>query len=201
MDRRFSPLRCVQARKPQAALVVGDILLGCVVIPTSAIAQQVYKWTDSNGQTHYSDHAPTDQAATTVNVPKTPPPKPAVTPEPLTALPYPTGDNGRSTPADPAVLARQREQSRAEAVARNKQADQELVDKCKAQRDTDCNQISEIKKREAIQNEPPPPKWRCVGIVPTCGFVDQTPPHTNSANTPPAANKKKSTSKYTIQDN
>ena len=67
MDRRLSLLGRVRARRPLAALAMAGILLGCIVIPASVIAQQVYKWTDSDGQTHYSDHAPTSQAAATVN--------------------------------------------------------------------------------------------------------------------------------------
>ena len=195
---------------------MAGILLGCAVIPASVIAQQVYKWTDSDGQTHYSDHAPTSQAAATVNVPKAPP-KPAVLPESTVILTpddrnnHPTGDNGYSTPGDPEVIARQREQWHAEVAARNnrgKPTDQELVSKCKAQRDTDCNQIDAIKKREAILNEPPPPKTTChfiPGMGQSCDTRNQAPawqpPHTNSVNILPPARKKNSTSKYTISDN
>jgi hypothetical protein len=195
---------------------MAGILLGCAVIPATVIAQQVYKWTDSNGQTHYSDHAPTGQTAATVNIPNAPP-KPAVTPQPTVVSTTndgnnnPTGDNGKITPGDPEVLARQREQWHATGAAMNnrgKPTDQELVTKCKAQRDTDCNRIGEIRKREAILNEPPPPKTRCrfiAGVGEWCDVRNQTPawqpPHTNSVNILPPATKKKTTSKYTIGNN
>jgi hypothetical protein len=178
------------------------------------IAQQVYKWTDSNGQTHYSDHAPTGQTAATINIPKAPP-KPAVTPQSTMVTNdgnnNPTGDNGKITPGDPEVLARQGERWHAAVAAMNnrgKPTDQQLVTKCKAQRDTDCNQIGEIRKREAILNEPPPPKTTChytAGVGDWCEVRDRTPawqpPHTSSVNILPPATRKKSTSKYTIDDN
>jgi hypothetical protein len=195
---------------------MAGFLLGCAVIPASVFAQQVYKWTDSNGQTHYSDHAPTSQTAATVKIPNAPP-KPAVTPPSTVDFTTddgnnnPTGDNGRSTPGDPEVIARQREQWHAEVAARNnrgKPTDQELVTKCKGQRDTDCNRIDAIKKREAILNEPPPPKTTCrfiSGVGQWCDTRNQAPawqpPHTNSVNILPPAAKKNSTSKYTINDN
>jgi hypothetical protein len=194
---------------------MAGILLGCALIPASVIAQQVYKWTDSNGQTHYSDHAPTGQTAAAVNIPKAPP-KPAVTPPSPVVLTTddgdnnPTGDNGKITPGDPEVLARQGEKLHATVAAMNnrgKPTDQELVTKCKAQRDNDCNRIDDIKKREAILNEPPHPKKRCSFIVGVGEFCDDRarppawqPPHTNSVNILPPATKKKSTSKYTISD-
>ena len=208
MDRRLSLVRRVRARNLSALMMAG-IFASCAMIPTSVDAQQIYKWTDSNGQTHYSDHAPTGQAATTVDVPTMPPPKPAVTLQPMMDLSTrdgtskPAGFNERSAPADPEVLARNQAQSHTEAAARKNQADKELVARCKSQRDTDCNQVDEIKKREAILNEPPPPRWRCYssfhGVPPSCEWVP--PPQTKSASTPPATKKKKSTSKYTIEDN
>lgn len=198
MDRLLALLRGVRARKPSAAPAMAGILLGCVTIPAHVIAQQVYKWTDSTGQTHYSDHAPASQTVTTVDIPKAPP-KPAGTSH--SSLGFST--NAGIALANPQVSATQGPKWRTLADmtkdAKPTPTDQELVAKCKAQRDTDCNQIGEIRKREAILNEPPPARWRCWGAVRSCEWV-APPPQTNSANTPPATKKKKSTSKYTIDD-
>src|SRR5262245_60744328 len=60
-------------------------MLVCLVTPALAAAG-VVKWTDANGQVHYSDHAPSDQKTQEVKTPPAPktlptPPKPDPEPE------------------------------------------------------------------------------------------------------------------------
>jgi hypothetical protein len=134
-------------------------------------AQQIYKWTDSQGQTHYSDHAPTDRAAATVNVPKTPasavrsvdPPvtKPRVARINVGTAFERDADPGESiTGPSPEEARRAEEEWHQSVAARGKPSDQSLVDKCNAQRNADCD-LQTIKKREEVLTAPPPMKVHC----------------------------------------
>jgi hypothetical protein len=208
MDRRLS--------RVSAVLALAATALSGVVLPASAVAQQVYKWTDGNGQTHYSDHAPTGQTAATVDVPRAPQGG-GVTP-PNNPNPYHSSPGYSGTSNSDVEATRQRERSNAEMAAQNKRADDALIAKCKAQRDTDCNQIDAIKKREAILNErrsctdsmdgsrrictftpaPPPPPVTRIERQPGGYSLPMTvlPPRP-----PPPVSKSSNAPKYTINDN
>jgi Domain of unknown function (DUF4124) len=56
----------------RGAVVLVVFAVGAVA-PQFGAAQQIYKWTDSQGQVHYSDHAESGQKTTTVAVPQAPP--------------------------------------------------------------------------------------------------------------------------------
>jgi hypothetical protein len=72
-------MRVVSRISGSAALVA---LVVFAVAPGIAAAQKVVRWVDSQGQVHYSDHAPPEARAEVVNdLPKTPP-VPAPAPEP-----------------------------------------------------------------------------------------------------------------------
>jgi hypothetical protein len=80
--------------------------------PAPATAQQLYKWTDEQGQVHYSDHAPAGQATTNVPLPKAAKvSKPAGGPS--TSPPYAADvdENGR-TPQQAAQAEAEREAMR-----------------------------------------------------------------------------------------
>jgi hypothetical protein len=160
------------------------------VIPTDVNAQQIYKWTDNSGQTHFSDHAPAEQTATTVHLPSAPPPKAASTPQPTVVYAPPENETEyyrqmahyteKYTPADPELVYRQQLQWHATVAARNNQgkpSDKDLVNKCKTQLDTDCNSISELKRREEVLNAPPPARQKCKLISGVGWWCDiQQPP-------------------------
>ena len=48
------------------------IMLGCfwLALAGSQAQAQIYKWTDQNGEVHFSDHAPSGQKTTTLDVPE-----------------------------------------------------------------------------------------------------------------------------------
>jgi hypothetical protein len=140
-------------------------LTACALVSTTATAQQIVKWTDEQGQVHFSDHAPPGQNATHVVVEKppksTPPPAPAdqqtqanssstrrwsTSHEPGEAAP--DSEAARRAAAAQAQQRRWDEQNKAAAAARQK-ADQDLIAQCKANRETYCNQSANaIRKQE-----------------------------------------------------
>jgi hypothetical protein len=139
-------------------------LLACALIPASASAQQVYKWTDANGQVHYTDQPPPDREAAPVAVDRSPPPPPPRTADIQQVAPshhrYP-GD--QSTPADNRSAADRRldainedyerrqvaARRDAETAARKKAADDAVIAACERAHDTQCNKGADfIKKRE-----------------------------------------------------
>src|ERR1051325_10591279 len=70
------------------------VILACALAPTSSFAQ-VFKWTDEQGQVHFSDHAPAGQAKTSVALPQVPKAsKPAVPPPPKVPPGYFVDDRG-----------------------------------------------------------------------------------------------------------
>jgi hypothetical protein len=140
-------------------------LLACALIPASGSAQQVYKWTDANGQVHYTDQPPPDRAAASVAVDKSPPPPPPRrTPENQQTARNEYESVGRpSAPADNRSGAdwriaainedyqrREAEARReAETAARKKAADDAVIAACERAHDTQCNKGADfIKKRE-----------------------------------------------------
>jgi hypothetical protein len=166
MDTRSTALQGRFDRK--ASWPAAMLLLSAVIIPGGASADQVYKWVDRNGETHYSDHPPADQSTTTVSVRKIAAPAPAA-PRSFSGVPSASAyaGNGVSGYGDPEVLRRSREQQQRMNTAtanQGKATDQQLIDACKAQRDTDCGRLDELRRREAVANAPPPMKSECITL-------------------------------------
>jgi hypothetical protein len=172
----------------RGAVVLVVFAVGAVA-PQFGAAQQIYKWTDSQGQVHYSDHAESGQKTTTVAVPQAPPAS-------SQAATYGTPN----TPPGPAGIMPQfvrnqqaENQYRAQRAAAAKQpaADEALVAKCKADRDTYCNNMSEIKRQQQLGNEPQPVRTRCENNYDAYGHSvgrrcwEQMPPATPSPAKPP----------------
>ena len=117
------------------------------------------KWTDEQGQIHFSDHAPPGQKASPVVVQKAPPsalPPTAVgsgvvgSRSQVNSAVSGPGDSeaGRRAAAFQAQQRRWNEQNKAAAAARLK-ADKDLIAQCKANRETYCNQSADgIRKQE-----------------------------------------------------
>ena len=60
-------------------ILTGSLLL---VLSTSAMASQIYKWVDDKGVTHFGAQPPQGQDATSINTATPPPRAPAPTPAP-----------------------------------------------------------------------------------------------------------------------
>lgn len=129
----------------------------CALVPMSATAQQIVKWTDEQGQIHFSDHAPPGQNATNVIVQKAPQGT-AVGPQTQgntymsgagrTSAPAPDSEAERRAAAAKEQQRRWDEQNKAAEAARLK-ADKDLIDQCKANRETYCSQSADgIRKQE-----------------------------------------------------
>ena len=138
-------------------------LLACALIPASASAQQVYKWTDANGQVHYTDQPPPDRAAAPVAVDKSPPPPPRTAENQQLAPNHYAYPGQQSSPTDNRSAADRRidainedyerrqvtARREAEIAARRKAADDAVIAACERAHDTQCNKGAEfIKKRE-----------------------------------------------------
>jgi hypothetical protein len=142
--------------------IVAGLLVWALSSP-GASAQQIYKWTDANGQVHYTDQPPPDRAADTVATPPSPKPRPTTQAE----YQHETGRarNSLEQPAPPGVrsAADQRldalnedyERRRvlakreAEKAATKKAADDAVVAACERAHDTQCNKGAEfIRERE-----------------------------------------------------
>ena len=141
-------------------------LLLCALIPANALAQQIYKWTDANGQVHYTDQPPPDRAAGSVAVDKgpTPPPPPPAAAGNRESVgrndePYgqPSVPTDNRSAADKRIAAtnedfekRQLAASReAEKAATRKAADDAVIAACERAHDVQCNKGADfIRKRE-----------------------------------------------------
>jgi len=153
---------------PGAALALSSVLLGLVALtPAVTTAQQVFKWTDENGQVHYSDHAPPGQTTTNLALPKAPKPSTPVN-APGAGSPGAADNSSRNqherTPQQAAQgeseADRDRRQSeenkkrmfaklRANQEAADKAADKAVIDECKANRETYCKGgADQIRERE-----------------------------------------------------
>jgi len=152
------------SKRNSTLLTVVGALCAQVLISTPTTAQQIVKWTDAEGQIHFSDHAPPGQTATNVVVQKAP----KTVPLPNPAAPRPVdsrygaqsgagsgpGQTATDSEAARRALAAQEqqrrwdEQNKAAAAARLK-ADQAVIAECKANRETYCNQSADaIRKQE-----------------------------------------------------
>jgi hypothetical protein len=152
-------------------------LLVFALAPGIAAAQKVVRWVDSQGQVHYSDHAPPDAKAEVVNdLPKTPPP-PASPPTPPRTQgevpdfrqPYDPdeviggdkygrkitrGQDDKEQAARASALQQQQDKLAAERVKAQEDAaqkklqdDRQLMADCKVRRDTFCDQGVEAVRR------------------------------------------------------
>jgi hypothetical protein len=199
MHAAYLPSRRSRAFAPASNLTISwVVLLGCALAHTCVAAQQIYKWTDSQGETHYSDHAPTDQAGATVNVPKTPPSAVRAVERPVTK-PHAARINvgteferdaapGESITGPTPEEARRAEEEWHQSVAPpEKPSDQSSVDKCHAQRNTDCDPQA-IKRREEVLTAPPPAKLHCRLFAgrQDCELVSPPPPPPQKASDPPS---------------
>lgn len=126
-----------------ACAAVGALLL-CA--GTGARGQSIVKWVDAQGQTHYSDHAPTGQEAEAVSVHA---PRPSAPVASAVTSDVGVGRSGTapvSTTANETAAARDAEQKRRwaeqqEAAEEAKaKADEDIVAKCNRARDIYCNE-------------------------------------------------------------
>lgn len=147
------------------AIVVISITLLCgALAPARVTAQQIVKWTDEQGQVHFSDHAPPGQTVADVVLQKAP-----KTTERTNALvanaPSATGNSYSAGPGSgPAQTAPSNESQRAAAAAQaqqrkweelrrstaaaKQQADKETVARCKADRETYCDQGADAIRKQ-----------------------------------------------------
>lgn len=166
MNKRAAALLiAIRARRNRVQLVavICVTFATCALAPTPTIAQQIVKWTDEQGQIHFSDHAPPGQDVTHVVVQKAPKIVPPANPAPrIEVKSYGAGSGsgpGQMAPdseaARRAAAAQEQqrrwdEQNKAAAAARLK-ADQALIAECKANRETYCNQSADaIRKQEHL---------------------------------------------------
>ena len=132
----------------------------CALVPALTTAQQIVKWTDEQGQIHFSDHAPPGQNATHVVVPPAPKSVPPSNVAPSRGNSYGTRSTAGSGQTAPDSEAERRaaaakeqqrrwdEQKKAAAEARLK-ADKAVLAECQANRETYCNQSADaIRKQE-----------------------------------------------------
>jgi Domain of unknown function (DUF4124) len=184
MCARYSSLPTANSRVSAIALFLALPVIAAVA-PTAAMAQQMFKWTDEQGQVHYSDRAPPGQTNSSVALPMAP-----KVSKPLTtnsASPPPAADNsprneyGR-TPQEAAQDAAegaamvQREEAERERIrenelrdkkmwaqmrsikdAANKAADQAVIDRCKADREVYCGGGADKIRQE--QNNQAAQQW------------------------------------------
>lgn len=142
-------------------------LLTLVLVAPIVSAQKVVRWVDSQGQVHYSDHAPPDASAETVaDLPKSPPPaaKPQRVPDAAPDFRQPYDPNeviggdkyghkitrGQYDQEEAAraadvkqkqdKLAQDRAVANAETTRKQEQADRDIVAGCYARRETYCSQ-------------------------------------------------------------
>jgi hypothetical protein len=126
------------------------------------LAQHIVKWTDANGQVHYSDHAPENQSTVAVSIPKAPRTvAPAAAPAaagPVVADPFAARNAEIS-----AMLEREHEEARKRDEARQRQLreiaakkrqDDERIARCNANRETYCNDgVAGIERGERERQE------------------------------------------------
>jgi Domain of unknown function (DUF4124) len=150
---------------PGPALALSSVLLGLVALaPAIATAQQMFKWTDENGQVHYSDHAPPGQTTTNLPLPKAPRPSKPVN-APGAGSPNAADNSSRNQHAaqDESEADRDRRKSeedkqrmfakmRANQQAADKAADQAVIAECRANRETYCKGgADQIRERENLK--------------------------------------------------
>jgi hypothetical protein len=102
---------------------VGALLL---FTGSRARSQSIVKWVDAQGQTHYSDHAPTGQETKVVSVHVS---RPGVAAAPA-----------ESAAAREAEQRRRAAEQQAAVEEAKAKADEDVVAKCKRSRDVDCNE-------------------------------------------------------------
>jgi len=95
----------------------------CLVASHSSAAKTVYRWTDANGQVHYSDRPPPEGQAETLTV-KNPPRK--RTSEPQTAEEPAADDN--KTPAEAPAISEEQAAAR-EAMKRQQEEQKKIIRK------------------------------------------------------------------------
>jgi hypothetical protein len=124
------------------AVVCGPLL--CLLASGIASAQSIVKWVDAQGQTHYSDHAPTGQETEPVSVHVS-------RAHPASAAPAATSGAvavGRSTAATPTTTAKETAAAREAEEEQRRVERQEAAETAKAQADKDlvakCTQAHEI---------------------------------------------------------
>jgi hypothetical protein len=129
-----------------------------------ASAQQIYKWTDANGQVHYTDQPPPDRAAAALGAAVAPRPRPTKQPEYRGEMGRDQDSLGQPAPTHDRSAADRRldalnvdyEQRRVlakregEKAATKKAADNAVIAACERAHDTQCNKGADfIKEREA----------------------------------------------------
>jgi hypothetical protein len=128
------------------------VALGAMLLTaTAAQAQRIHRWVDEKGVVHYTDHPPPDstRAEIIADIPKSnrPPPPPAAV-----AVPGNDPRAAAGTAQDRTADDRQRAaKQKREEETRKKAADQQLVDSCKARRDTFCGQGADTIRSKDVE--------------------------------------------------
>ncbi len=160
----FPYMRDGRGSAPRVRVAMSLVLLYCAFGPLCVVAQNIVKWTDENGQVHYSDHAPPGTTSVGVALPKAP--RVTETPRSTATKLLVGGDNPvaggtrqnsdmderttRANVAERELAARQQRYRDAQAAA-DKKADKETLDNCKANRETYCNKGADaIREREQL---------------------------------------------------
>jgi len=153
-DARIPTHRVMRAAAGLSALL-------CLTAPGFAGAQKIVKWVDAQGQTHYSDHAPSGQEAAPVSLhlpPRTSAPAVPVTTSRTTAVARFT--DGAAKAARDIGGAREAEEERRQAERREAesdakvQADKDLVARCNQAREDYCDQGADtIRQRDATRSD------------------------------------------------
>ena len=113
------------------------MVLGALLVPVSAMAGQMYKWTDADGKIHYSDQPPPGQGvkqSRTISTPTAPAPAPAADAEKAADGKQAAVSPARQkTPAEQEMEFRKRRLEAAEAEKKKEQeaaAAKEKQDNC-----------------------------------------------------------------------
>jgi Domain of unknown function (DUF4124) len=142
--------------RPTKTLLLTLVLLGSGV---TTLAAGVLKWTDANGQVHYGDSPPPGYNTQPVRIDAPPPsrnPAPVQAPAPVQKpAPFRSIDDERQARIDE-VQKRNREGMAALVAARERtQAlnDKALMDRCRAARDSYCDQGVNVVRQKNYERE------------------------------------------------
>jgi hypothetical protein len=157
-----------EGRHPSAFLLAYVLAVTAGVVGSNATAQQIVKWTDESGHVHYSDHAPAGHTAVnTVTPSKTPTGNGAAPTTPRDAL----DPQYRAQQASGAGLASEYDAEQEAAAAQrtskqqhdsqqqaqqaaHKNADQAVIDRCKADHMLNCKDGADaIRQRDHLAAE------------------------------------------------
>lgn len=154
-----TPLDASESSVPRAGFAAALGTLLWLMAPGIAGAQNIVKWVDAQGQTHYSDHAPTGQDTEAVSVHVSQPrPVSAAATANVVAIRRTTAVTPTTANDTAAAREAEEEQRRAErqeaAEAAKAQADKDLIARCNQAHEIYCNKGADtIRQRDKIQAE------------------------------------------------